>query len=178
MAYVHALKIMAGVSDELFDPYGSTTRAMLAAILYRLEGSPAVVGGSSFNDVEPGAWYTNGVIWAEQKGIIAGYGDGTYGVDDPITREQMAAILYRFAQYKGYDVSVGEETNILSYNDAFDISEYAIPAMQWACGAGIIQGSYGSLMPLSDATRAEIAAIIQRFQEIYTRTLLVDEKLL
>jgi len=178
VAYVHALKIMAGVSDELFDPYGSTTRAMLAAILYRLEGSPAVVGGSSFTDVEPGAWYTNGVIWAEQKGIIAGYGDGTYGVDDPITREQMAAILYRFAQYKGYDVSVGEETNILSYNDAFDISEYAIPAMQWACGAGIIQGSYGSLMPLSDATRAEIAAIIQRFQEIYTRTLLVDEKLL
>ena len=111
---------------------------MLVTVLHRLEGAPATTAGNPFADVASGNWYTNAVIWANAIGIVKGYDSDTFGANDFITREQLAAILYRYAQYKGYDVSVGEDTNILSYEDAFHISEYAIPAIQWACGAGIM----------------------------------------
>jgi hypothetical protein len=136
---------------------------MIVTVLYRLEGMPAVSGANPFDDVAPGMWYTDAVIWAVQNGIVTGYNDNTFGTDDSVTREQLVTILYRYAKYKGYDVSVGEDTNILSYLDAFEISEYAIPAMQWACGAGIIEGSAGNLMPAANATRAQVAAILMRF---------------
>jgi len=97
---------------------------------------------------------------------VEGYGNGKFGPDDSITREQLAAILYRYAKFKGYDVSVGEDTNILSYNDAFSISDWAMPAMQWACGAELMQGDdQHNLLPGQGATRAQAAAILMRFME-------------
>jgi hypothetical protein len=137
---------------------------MMVQILYNLEGTPKVSGGGGFSDVPAGAWFADAISWATTNEIVLGYGDGTFGPNDSITREQMTAILFRYAKYKGYDTSVGNDTNILSYDDAFDISEYAFPAMQWACGAGIIYGRTAStLAPKGTATRAEVAAIITRF---------------
>ena len=121
-----------------------------------------------FDDVDNDTWYTKAVRWAASKKIVEGYGDGNFGVNDDITREQLVTILYRYAQYKGYDVSVGENTNILSYDDSFSISEYAYPALQWACGAGIISGDDGSLLPQNNATRSQVAVILQRFNDLDT----------
>ena len=118
-----------------------------------------------FTDVADGSWCESAVAWAAANDIASGYGDGRFGPNDPITREQLAAILFRYAGLKGRDVSVGEDTNILSFNDAFDISEYAVPAMQWACGSGLIQGSEGYLMPRGAAEREQLAAILCRFIE-------------
>ena len=155
--------LMVGTGKVAFEPYLPITRGMVVTVLYRMAGEPAVSGEQIYDDVVPGKWYANGVEWADANGVVNGYGKGKFGPNDPITREQMAAILYRYAKLCGVDVSVGEETNILSYEDAFDISEYAIPAMQWACGAGMIQGANGNLMPLDNTTRAQAAAIFQRY---------------
>jgi len=164
--YVADKGLMLGTSATQFSPAASTSRGMIVTILYRLEGEPEVTGAATFTDVKAGAYYEKAVIWAEKNGIVNGYGDGRFGPDDNITREQMAAILYRYSKFKGYDVSVGENTNILSYKDALSISEYAVPAMQWACGAGLIRGDdTGSLLPVKNATRAESAAILHRFCE-------------
>ena len=156
---------MAGTSKTTFSPNATTTRGMVVTVLYRLEGSPAVSDTAAFDDVANGAYYQNAAAWAVANGITSGYGNGKFGPNDPITREQFAAFLYRYAKYKGLDVSVGEDTNILSYNDALTISEYAFPAMQWLCGEGIMQGSDGNLMPAGNATRAQIAALLHRFCE-------------
>lgn len=111
-------------------------------------------------------WYTDAVIWAAENDIVTGYGGGRFGPDDPITREQMAVILFRYAQYKGYDVSIGEDTNILSYADVNEIGEYAIPAMQWACGSGLINGVTGNALdPKGTASRAEAATLLMRFAQ-------------
>ena len=120
-----------------------------------------------FTDVADGTWYTESVRWASVVGVVGGYSDSTFGPDDAVTREQLATMLYRYAQFRGYDVSVGEDTNILSYSDAQNVSEWAIPAMQWACGAGIINGSGSQLNPQGDATRAEIAVMLMRFEQRY-----------
>ena len=160
--------LMEGYGGGLFGPNDTLSRAQLCQIVYNMEGQPAVTGGSAFTDVADGAWYADAVTWAAENGIVGGYGNGKYGPDDPITREQLAAILWRYAQVKGYDVSIGEDTNILSYTDAFDVSEYAIPAMQWACGAGVIEGVTDStLVPQGDATRAQAAVMLMRFCEEY-----------
>ncbi|MBR5390568.1 MAG: S-layer homology domain-containing protein [Clostridia bacterium] len=164
--YVVEHGLMNGISADKFAPSMTTTRAMIVTILYRLEGEPAVTDANPFDDVKDGQWYTDAIIWAAENGIVEGYGNGKFGTADSITREQFAAILYRYAKYKGYDVSVGQDTNILSYDDAFDVSEWAMEAMQWACGAGLIQGdNNGALRPKSEATRAEAAAILMRFIE-------------
>ena len=165
VAYVYRRDLMAGYGDNLFGPDNNLTRAQLCQIVYNMESQPAASGGGAFTDVADGAWYADAVTWAASQGIVGGYGGGLFGPEDNITREQLAAILYRYAQAKGYDVSIGEDTNILSYADALKIGEYAIPAMQWACGAGILEGSDGSLHPQSDATRAETAAMLMRFCE-------------
>ncbi len=165
--YVCEKGLMDGTGNGMFSPAVTTTRGMIVTILYRLEGEPAGAGAQVFADVPAGEWYTEGVSWAAANGIVEGYGDGKFGPDDPITREQMATILWRYAKYKGIDVSAGESTNILSYNDAFDISEYAIPAMQWVCGEGIIGGRPGGILdPLGQAQRCEVAAILHRFCEL------------
>ena len=165
VAYAYMTGLMNGVGGDRFTPAAATSRGMIVTILWRLEGKPAVTGANPFDDVTAGKYYENAVIWAAANGIVDGYGDGKFGPDDDITREQMAAILYRYANFKGYDISVGENTNILSYTDAERISAYAIPAMQWTCGEGLIQGDGGKLMPLGNATRAQVAAILHRFCE-------------
>ena len=164
--YVYQNGLMAGTSATTFGPDVTTTRGMIATILWRLEGSPQVDYAMAFDDVAANSWYAEAIRWAASEGIVSGYGDGKFGPDDIITREQMAAMLYRYAQYKGYDVSVGEDTNILSYTDFEDLSEYAIPAMQWAVGAGIISGtSESTLGPLGNASRAQVAVILTRYCE-------------
>ena len=165
VAYVYENGLMNGTSETTFSPYISTTRGMIVTILYRMEGKPAVFEACPFTDVKAGAYYERAIVWAAENGIVKGYGNGCFGPDDQITREQMAAILYRYAKNRGLDVSVGENTNILSYDDALDISEYAVPAMQWACGAQIIHGANGRLTPGAKATRAQVAAILHRFCE-------------
>ena len=140
---------------------------MMATVLYRLSGESYTGPEASFQDTVSGSWYSAGVSWGASKGLTQGYGNSTFGVEDPITREQMAVILYRFAQYKGLDVSVGEDTNILSYTDAGQISDWAIPAVQWAVGAGLMQGNgKGILNPRGYASRAEVAALLMRYAKL------------
>lgn len=163
--YVTGKGMMNGTADNTFSPKANTTRGMVVTVLYRLENQPST-SAASFTDVASGAYYANAVAWANANGIVSGYGSGKFGPNGKVTREQLAAILYRYAQYKKYDVSVGEDTNILSYDDAQSISSYAIPAIQWACGAGVVTGKSGSkLDPKGNATRAEVAAMLMRFCE-------------
>ena len=165
VAYVYRNGLMSGTSASTFSPDAAITRAQLVTILWRMAGSPQVNGLMDFDDVSQDAYYAEAVRWAASEGIAGGYGNGLFGSDDPITREQMAAILYRFAQHMGYDVSIGEDTNILSYTDAPDVSGYAVAALQWACGAGIIRGTGdgSTLTPQGGATRAQAAVILTRF---------------
>lgn len=162
--YVADKGMMNGTSKTTFGPNDSTTRGMIVTVLYRLENEPSAAA-ASFTDVVSGQYYTDAVAWANANGIVTGYGNGKFGPNDVVTREQLAAILYRYAQYKKYDVSVGEDTNILSYADAQSVSAYAIPAMQWAGGAGIVNGSNGKLNPQNNATRAEVATMLMRYCE-------------
>ena len=163
--YVLAHKMMNGVSSRVFAPNANLTRGMLVQILYNLEGKPKGTA-ANFSDVQADAWYAEAVGWAASNKVVTGYADGTFRPNAAVTREQAAAILYRYAQSKGIDVSVGENTNILSYVDVQQASEYAIPALQWAVGAGVLNGKNGGrLAPTGTATRAEIAAIMQRWCE-------------
>ena len=161
--------VMNGVGDGKFAPNDTTTRAQVVTMLWRLDGSPAYVGMSEFSDVDNEQWYGPAIRWASAEGIVNGYDDGRFGANDAVTREQLVTILYRYAQYKKMDVSVGEDTNILSYDDAFDVSEWAIPAMQWACGSGIVNGidKNGTLMlaPSDASTRAVVATMFWRFSK-------------
>lgn len=165
--------LMRGVSGGKFLPDGSTTRAQLVTILWRLEGSPETTGAVRFNDTAGGAWYAVAVRWAAGCGVVKGYDNGCFGPNDAVTREQMAAILYRYAQHKGYDVSAGNDTNILSFDDAFAVSEYAIPAMQWACGSGMVRGIAQkggmALAPRDTTTRAQTATLLMRFQSAFAK---------
>lgn len=164
--YAYENGLFNGVSETEFGPQIEMTRAMLVTVLYRAEGEPAVNKSVPFADVDENAYYASAVIWAQQNGIVNGVAENAFAPDDNITREQIAAIMFRYAQYKGYDVSVGENTNILSYTDAKDISEYAVSAMQYAVGSGLMKGKTESTInPLDNATRAEVAAILQRFIE-------------
>ncbi len=163
VAYIAQNGLMRGTSSDKFSPYSTTTRAMIVTVLYRMEGEPDA-GENSFVDVPDGAYYTDAVAWASENGIVNGYGQGRFGPNDSITREQLAAILYRYSVYKGYDVSVGEDTNILSFDDIADLSDYALTSMQWACGAGLIGGmGDGRLAPKGNATRCQIAAVLHRY---------------
>lgn len=164
-------ELMVGYGNNLFKPDNSTTRAMITVMLWRLESEPICGQGKSgtFVDVPEYQWYTEAIEWAASEGIVEGYGNGFFGPDDDMTREQMVTILWRYAKYKGYDVSVGEDTNILSYLDAFDVAEYAIPAMQWACGSGMVVGKETEdgegmiLDPKGVTTRAQMATMMMRF---------------
>ena len=160
--YVLETGLMNGVGGERFDPNGATTRAQLVTMLWRLEGKPMVNDPMQFEDAASDVWYSEAVRWAASEQIVTG-SNGSFAPNAPITREQLAAILWRYAKYKEIDVSVGENTNILSYNDAFEVSGYAYPALQWACGAGILNGTNGWLMPQGHATRVQTAAMLYRF---------------
>ena len=164
--FVYENGLMLGTSKTLFSPHGTATRGMMATILWRMEGSPAPKGKNSFTDVESGKWYADAITWAAENGIFAGYGKDKFGPDDPITREQLAAIFYRYADYKGYDLTV--KGNLDKFKDADKITDYAKTAMQWAVGSGLVNGKSGNLLdPQGMATRAEIAAMLHRFIEKY-----------
>ncbi len=164
--FVYENGLMLGTSKTLFSPHGTATRGMMATILWRMEGSPAPKGKNSFTDVEAGKRYADAITWTAENGIFAGYGKDKFGPDDPITREQLAAIFYRYADYKGYDLTV--KGNLDKFKDADKITDYAKTAMQWAVGSGLVKGKSGNLLdPQGTATRAEIAAMLHRFIEKY-----------
>lgn len=159
--------LMSGMDAAAFAPYANTTRAQIAVIFYRMEGSPAVEGENSFTDVVRGsgtAWFYDAVTWAQQNGIMGGYGNSSFAPNDPITREQLAAIFYRYAQYKGYDTTQGGMA-IREFDDYESISDYAMGAMAWAVNTGLVKGDSNLLYPKGTATRAEIAALFHRFAE-------------
>lgn len=159
--------LMSGMDAAVFAPYANTTRAQIAVIFYRMEGSPAVEGENSFTDVVRGsgtAWFYDAVTWAQQNGIMGGYGNSSFAPNDPITREQLAAIFYRYAQYKGYDTTQGGMA-IREFDDYESISDYAMGAMAWAVNTGLVKGDSNLLYPKGTATRAEIAALFHRFAE-------------
>ena len=161
--YVCENGLMNGTSRNRFSPYGTATRGMLVTILYRMENEPRCFGSAAFSDVKPGAYYEKAVVWASQNNIVSGYTDGTFRPDAPVTREQLASILYRYTLYRGQDVSAGETTSFTGYGDAQTVSNYALPAMRWACGMGILQGANGKLNPSGLATRAQLAAMLHRY---------------
>mgnify|MGYP004636845143 CR=1 FL=1 len=159
--------LMSGMDAAAFAPYANTTRAQIAAIFYRMEGSPAVEGENSFTDVVRGsgtAWFYDAVTWAQQNGIMGGYSNSSFAPNDPITREQLAAIFYRYAQYKGYDTTQGGMA-IREFDDYESISDYAMGAMAWAVNTGLVKGDGNLLYPKGTATRAELAAMLHRFVE-------------
>ena len=164
--FVYENGLMLGTSKTLFSPHGTAMRGMMATILWRMEGSPVPKGKNSFTDVEAGKWYADAITWTTENGIFAGYGKDKFCPDDPITREQLAAIFYRYADYKGYDLTVKGDLD--KFKDADKITDYAKAAMQWAVGSGLVKGKSGNLLdPQGTATRAEIAAMLHRFIEKY-----------
>ena len=167
VAYCYENGLMAGTGETSFQPDMTTTRGMIVTLLYRLEGEPGLEAenpGDSFTDVEAGAYYGAAVCWARRQGIASGYDAERFGPNDPISREQMAAILYRYARYKGYDVTAAGDLS--GFADAASVSAWALPAVRWANGAGLLQGtSAGTLNPMGTASRAEAAALLARFCE-------------
>ena len=161
---VYEKGIMDGTGADRFSPNAPLTRAMIVTILYRMAGSPSVSGSSDFTDVAAGKWFAKAVAWAAANGIVNGYGSGLFGPNDPVTREQLAAILYRYAVYGGM-TAVTLEENLGSFADTAQLSAYAIQAMNWAVGQGLINGSGSNLVPKAQATRAQVAAIIHRYLE-------------
>ncbi len=162
--------LLSGSNGELM-PNDEATRAMAIVVLWRASGCPQVEGDASFADVKEGSWYADAARWAKAEGLVFGYGNGKYfGPNDPVTREQLMTILWRYAQWQGHDVSEGEDTNILSYDDAFDVSEYAIPAIQWAAATGMLQGvdtpEGGKIIdPQGESTRSQLATFVMRHLE-------------
>lgn len=157
---------MLGVTQTEFEPDTYLTRGMFVTILHRIEGTP-LQGENTFEDVQNDEYYANAVAWANKNGIVFGMSETKFAPNERITREQMAAILYRYAAYKGMDVSVAEDTNILSYTDFDEISEYAVSAMQYTAGCGLITGKTEStLNPVDNATRAEAATVFVRFAQM------------
>lgn len=168
--YVYINGLMNGTSATTFEPYGGSSRAMLATILYRMEGTPSILGEGRafFTDILAGRWYTDAVTWCAANGLAKGYGNGRFGPDDPLTREQLVTLLYRYAAWKGWDTSAGAKTDLHSYPDAAQVSGWAVPAFQWACGAGIVEGmTDGRLAPKAGANRAELAQILARLLPKY-----------
>ena len=161
VAFVYKNGLFSGTDSRSFSPNASMTRAMLVTVLYRLEGEPTVTGRSSFTDVRSGAYYEKSVIWAAANGIVTGTDSTSFSPDAKVTREQLAAILYRYAQYRKLDTDASAKLN--SFTDADSVSAYASEALGWAVSEGLINGASGKLMPKGDATRAQVAAILHRF---------------
>ena len=160
VAFVYKNGLFSGTDSRSFSPNASMTRAMLVTVLYRLEGEPTVTGRSSFTDVRSGAYYEKAVIWAAANGIVTGTDSTSFSPDAKVTREQLAAILYRYAQYRKLDTDASAKLN--SFTDADSVSAYASEALGWAVSEGLINGASGKLMPKGDATRAQVAAILHR----------------
>ncbi|MFQ8638112.1 MAG: InlB B-repeat-containing protein [Acutalibacteraceae bacterium] len=164
--FVYEKEIMVGTSDTTFSPYGTATRGMMAAIIWRMEGSPKAEYSGTLKDVPKDSYYAEAVKWTMQQGIFSGYGGGLFGPDDPITRQQLAAIFYNYAKYKGYDLTPTD--SLSGFTDGDKVAGWAQDAMKWAVGSGLMNGKGdGILDPQGTATRAEIAAMLHRFIEKY-----------
>ena len=160
--------LFSGTSDTTFSPNTSMTRAMLVTVLYRLEGQPAVNGRSGFSDVQYNGYYEDAVTWAADNGIVNGISTSTFSPNANVTREQMAAILYRYAQYKKYNTAASSSLN--SFSDHTSVSSYAVASLQWSVAEKLVNGSNGKLMPTGNASRAQVAAILHRFAENVAKT--------
>ena len=157
--------LMNGYADGTFGPDKKISRAQIVTILWRQAGSPSPEKKATFSDSAEGSWYSDAVSWAAETGIVTGYGNGTFGTNDPVTREQLASMLYRYAKLQNGEINGGSDSDISGYNDAASVSSWAVEAMEWACNAGIINGVSGSLLPAGSATRAQTAAVFQRMCE-------------
>ena len=155
-------KWMTGTSRKSFSPYRDTTRGMITTVLWRMEQKPESASKNPFRDVRDGSWYCEGISWAKENNIVSGYGDGNYGPEDSITREQLSSILYRYAKFKGYDVS--QRMSLDSFRDNKKVSAYATETMKWAASTGLIIGKNNSKLDSRGyVTRAEFAAVLERF---------------
>ena len=167
--YVYENGIMTGTAEDTFEPDASLTRAMFAVILYRLAGEPQVTYTNVFSDVGPGKWYSDAVIWAYNQGIVTGLKDGSYGIKDSITREQIAKMLMEYGIMQGYDVS--QRADFSTFTDAGVVSKWAVDYMKWAVGSGIISGVRSNdkyyLNPRDNATRAECATMLKRAIDLW-----------
>ena len=168
VAFAYENGLFAGTSDTTFSPNASMTRAMLVTVLYRLEGQPAVNGRSGFSDVQYNGYYEDAVTWAADNGIVNGTSTTTFCPNANVTREQMAAILYRYAQYKKYNTAASSSLN--GFTDHASVSGYAAASLEWAVAEKLVNGSAGKLMPTGNATRAQVAAILHRFVENVAKT--------
>ena len=164
VAYVYENGIMAGTDESIFDPYMELNRAQAAQLFYNLEGKPAVTGGSAFTDVTSGHWAVDAITWAAQNDIVAGIGGNLYDPDSNVTREQFAVMLYKYARFKGYDLTAAGD--LTQFPDAGSISSWAETALSWANGKGLINGNEdGTLAPGGTATRAQAASILANFDQ-------------
>jgi len=162
ICYVYNENLMKGMSADKFSPSTATSRAMIVTTLYRMEGSPAVTGENGFEDVKAGAWYADAITWASENGIVNGLGNGIFGPNKDVTREQLAAMLYRYAEYKGMDVS--EKATLEGFTDVGEIHGWALDAMKWANAAELINGrSETTINPLNNTMRSELATLLYRW---------------
>ena len=168
VAFAYENGLFAGTSDTTFSPNASMTRAMLVTVLYRLEGEPSVRGRSGFSDVTFNSYYEDAVTWAADNGIVNGTSTTTFSPNANVTREQMAAILYRYAQHKKYNTAASSGLN--GFTDHASVSGYAAASLEWAVAEKLVNGSAGKLMPTGNATRAQVAAILHRFVENVAKT--------
>lgn len=164
IAYVYDAGLMTGLTATAFGPNLSTTRGMIVTILWRMENEPAAKHGCPFADVRRGSYYEQAIAWASENGIVTGFDSSTFAPDRAITREQLAAILFRFAAYRGMDAVTLRE-NLSSFQDQAAISAYAVSALNWAVGEGLMQGTGDKLEPTGNATRAQVAAMLRRFMQ-------------
>ena len=166
VTYVAEHGLMAGAGGGMFEPNTPLSRAMIVQILYNLEGKPAVTSKNAFTDVKAGKWYTDAVLWAAEQKIVSGYGNGKFGPNDSVTRQQVVTILHRYTQSKGKNAASGG--GLSAFKDGGKTAGWALDAMKWAVSAGIINGKgKGILDPMGGATRAEIAAMVMRYCEKY-----------
>lgn len=161
VAYVYQGGLFSGVGSGRFEPYSKMQRAMMTTVLYRLAGRPGVSYSAVFKDVPAGQWYTDGTIWAGQLGVVTGKGDGRFDLFSNVTRQEIAAILYRYAEKMGCDMS--QAADLSGFTDSASVAAWGRQAVAWAVGVGIVKGNNGALRPTGDATRAEVAAMFHRF---------------
>lgn len=161
--YVSENGVMSGTGGGKFSPNTPMSRAMLATVLHRMDAAPVPTSTTSFSDVPHGAYYEQAVAWAAENRIVSGIGGGRFGSENHITRQDLAVMLYRYGSFKGYDLSAAGDLN--KFSDSSRVAGYARQAMQWAVGAGIMQGNSGRLMPTGDASRAQVAVMLMRFAQ-------------
>ncbi|MDO4542011.1 MAG: S-layer homology domain-containing protein, partial [Bacillota bacterium] len=166
VAYVFDKGLMNGTSATTFDPNGVTTRAMVVTTLWRSAGEPEPSGNNTFSDVEADKWYTKAVMWAADKGIAKGYENGRFGINDPVSREQMVTFFYRYAEFTGANVS--QRAGLDKFSDKDSVSSYATEAMEWSVAVGLIEGdTSGTLRPKDGSKRSEFAAVLHRYSEAF-----------